>query len=156
MLLTGSPLAAQRVGTQLPGDFAVATLPGQILPWSEATGGVRVVNLWASWCPPCRAELPSLGVLARALAPDGITVVALALDRPGAVHRFLATVPEPPPVLVEHEPLPRAWGRWALPVTLILGADDRVLHTHFGAARWDDPAVIAAVRALARQGSTAR
>lgn len=143
-----SPLAGQRVGDVLPGDFTVATLAGDTVGWSTATRGVRVVNLWATWCTPCRAELPGLGRLARAVAADGISVVALALDRPAAVARFVATLPEAPPVLVQHDPLPRAWGRWALPVTLVLGADDRVLHTHFGAARWDDPEVIRALRAL--------
>lgn len=155
-LAGASPLPAQRVGDLLPDRFTVATVSGDTAAWADATRGIRVVNLWATWCTPCRAELPSLAALADSLAPDRASVVALALDRPAAVRRFLATIAEPPPVLVEHDPLPRAWGRWALPVTVILDADNRVLHTHFGAARWDDAAVVAAVRALIRDARAAR
>lgn len=152
-LLAAGALPAQRVGEVLPGRFAVHTLAGDALPWSDATSGTRVVNLWATWCTPCRAELPGLAALADSLSGSPISVVALALDRPAAVRRFLATLPKAPPILIEHEPLPKAWGRWALPVTIILDAEDRVLHTHFGAARWDDPAVIASVRALHAAGT---
>lgn len=147
-LLPVGPLSAQRPGEVLPSRFAVATPAGETVAWTDATAGTRVVNLWATWCTPCRAELPSLAALADSLAGSPISVVALALDRPAAVRRFLATLPRAPEILVEHDPLPRAWGSWALPVTIILDAEHRVLHTHFGAARWDDPAVVAAVRQL--------
>lgn len=143
------PATGQRVGQQVPTNFVMRTLGGDTTSLATWTGRARVVNLWASWCTPCRVELPTLGALADSLAGDGIVVVALALDRAAPVRRFLATLTDRPPrVLLEDAPLPRRWGTWALPVTIVLDGDDRILHVHHGAARWDDPRVVASIRAL--------
>lgn len=149
-VLLGPALASgQQVGHQVPTDFTMRTLSGDTTSLAASAGRVRIVNLWATWCTPCRVELPSLGGLADSVRADGIEVVALALDRADRVRRFLATLSTAPPrVVIEDQPLPRRWGMWALPVTLVLGRDDRVLHVHYGAARWDDPAVVASLREL--------
>lgn len=148
-VLSAAPLAAQQVGDRLPTDFVLRNLGGRETSLAAGRGGVRVVNVWATWCPPCRAELPSLAALADSLRGDGIAVHAVAVDRPGAVARFVAGLAEAPPVLVEHERFPREWGRWALPVTYVLGPDDRLLFIHRGAARWDAAEVVASLRQLA-------
>jgi thiol-disulfide isomerase/thioredoxin len=65
-------------------DFAFADGDGRALRLSELKGKVVLVNLWATWCPPCVAEMPALDALQGALGSPGFQVVAVSLDRGGA------------------------------------------------------------------------
>lgn len=140
--------SAQRVGDRVPTDFAIARLDGSTTSLAERPGTVRIVNVWATWCTPCIAELPSLAAMADSLRADGVQVYAVAIDDGRRVHRFLRRVKVAPPIYLEHDGFPRAWGRLTLPKTWIVGPDDRVLSVRYGAARWDAPAVLASLRAL--------
>lgn len=141
-------LPAQRVGQVLPTDFVVESLDGSRTTLAASRGKVRVVNAWASWCKPCRIELPSLRAMADSLRDEGVEVYAVAIDQPGNVRRFVSRTAELPPVYLEHQSIPREWGRWGLPTTWVIGPDDQLLHVHFGAAKWDDPEVLAELRKL--------
>lgn len=143
---------ATRPPVPLPG-IAVMTAEGEPEELTEALPrGVPVVlNLWATWCAPCVAELPALARMAAAVG-GGLGVVALSVDRDGprAVGAFLVgnritglTVKLDP----RGEALP-ALGVRGLPVTLLLDAHHREVARFEGAAEWDSPEVIAKVRAL--------
>jgi peroxiredoxin len=62
-------------------DFSVATAAGGTFTLSEQRGHPVVVNLWASWCPPCRAEMPALQQVLNDLAPRGLRMIAVNLTR---------------------------------------------------------------------------
>ncbi|HRP08602.1 MAG TPA: TlpA disulfide reductase family protein [Gemmatimonadales bacterium] len=131
----------------MPTDFVVESLDGSRTTLAASRGKVRIVNAWASWCRPCRAELPSLRAMADSLGGE-VEVLAVAIDQPGNVRRFVSRQSGLPPVYLEHQSIPREWGRWGLPTTWVIGPDDRLLHVHFGAASWDDPAVLSKLRRL--------
>ncbi|HXE48356.1 MAG TPA: TlpA disulfide reductase family protein [Ramlibacter sp.] len=124
--------------------LAVRDLAGRPATLPAASGGARVINMWALWCPPCRQELPSLGRLASALAPRGIEVSAVALaDDSFAVREYLRehAAGLPGVVLSPSLPAARRLGLDALPQTFVVAADSAVLARWTGAREWDSPSV---------------
>jgi thiol-disulfide isomerase/thioredoxin len=115
----------------------LADLQGRRQAWPEP-GQLQLVNYWASWCGPCRKEMPVLASYARAGRPGDARVLGIALDSPDAARQFLVEQPVPFPTLVE-SPGQRdsstrlGNSRGSLPFTLLIGADGRLLKRRFGA-----------------------
>lgn len=126
-------LPSAMIGRQAP-PMSDTTLPGktQLTDADLRNGGVTLVNFWASWCPPCRAEHPTLTALA---AEEGITVVGVDLKDPTpAALRFLSEHGDPFAALAT-DPQGRTaieWGVTAPPETFILDGAGNVLHRHAG------------------------
>lgn len=124
--------------------LAVRDLGGRPLTLPAASGGARIINLWALWCPPCRRELPALDRLAAVLAPRGVEVSTIAVAEDGfAIREYLTqhglalravVIPGGLPGL---EPLRVQ----ALPQTFAVAAGGAVLARWVGERAWDDPAV---------------
>lgn len=120
---------------QSPGgaEWAMQSFHGQRL----------VVNFWATWCPPCIAELPLLEGFYQQNAASGWQVVGLAVDKPAAVRSFLARTPLHFPIGLAQEggsALARSLGNLSggLPFTVVLGRDGRVLHRKIGQLKAPD------------------
>lgn len=101
-------------------------------------GKVLVVNFWASWCGPCREELPMLNRVHREMAPQGVQFVGLAIDSAQAVAEFEKILPIEFPVVIGNAntlELARALGNKAggVPFTVILSRSGRVVAVHLGA-----------------------
>ena len=116
--------AAPRVGQPAP-PFVGQTLDGQSFDLSKLRGHVVVVNLWATWCPPCRAEMPMLDAYARAHQGEGLLLIGLSADR----HRDLAEVRKAmqdltyPAALLADAKTNGFGSPTTLPVTYIIGGD---------------------------------
>lgn len=118
-----------------PGDrIAGAATDGEGRPADVTGGSVTVLNLWATWCGPCRAELPLLDQLHASLAADGARVVALSLDasraRASAVASHLGLSL---PVLFDGGPLAEVLAPEKLPTTYVVDRDGVIRHVHPGA-----------------------
>lgn len=108
---------------------------GKAYPLAQFQGKPAIINFWATWCEPCRDEMPEISALAKA-HPD-IVVLGLAIDEAQAVHEFTTTTPVSYPLLIaenEGMALLEALGdqKGVLPYTVILSADGKLLHTFFG------------------------
>ena len=100
-------------------------------------GQPLVLNFWATWCPPCVAELPLLSSFSRENAANGWQVLGIAVDQAAAVRAFLDRVPVAFPVALAPQggiALSRSLGNLAggLPFTVVFGADGQVRHRKMG------------------------
>ena len=119
------------------------TPDGAALAMQSFHGRPLVVNFWATWCPPCIAELPLLDDFFQQNTAKGWQVVGLAVDKPAAVRSFLARTPLHFPIGIANEGgtnLARTLGNLSggLPFTVVLGRDGRILHRKMGQVKAQD------------------
>ncbi|MBE7210868.1 MAG: TlpA family protein disulfide reductase [Gluconacetobacter diazotrophicus] len=119
---------------------------------SDFAGRPVVLNLWATWCGPCRRELPALSEFAAALQPDGVAVIPVATDcrRAGTVRTFLDEnkVYDLPVFTDPDGRVLSILGVHGIPTTLLLDRDHRLLMTVVGELDWSDPQATGSVRKL--------
>ena len=113
------------------------TPEGAALAMQSFRGQPLLLNFWATWCPPCVAELPLLNGFFKQQAGKGWQVLGLAVDQPSAVRSFLGRAPVDFPVGMAGlggTELSRALGNLTggLPFTVLFAADGRVLHRKMG------------------------
>ncbi len=118
-------------------DWALHDLAGRELMLEEFRGRPVVLNVWATWCAPCVAELASLDRLARSLAGSDVIVLAVSPESRSTVRSFLRRYDYRLAVAVEDQRMPASFGLRALPTTYILDRDGRIVFEHRGAADWD-------------------
>lgn len=97
-----------------------------------------LLNFWASWCEPCRAEMPSLELLAERHIRDRVQVMAVNFrETDGAIRRFLAQTYCSLPILRDVDgAAARAWGVRVFPSTVVIGRDGRATFTVIGEFDW--------------------
>lgn len=128
---------------------------GRATSLEQMHGKVVLLNLWATWCPPCRKEMPSLDRLQAKLGGNDLEVVALSIDAGGngltAVKSFYAGL-DLRSLRVYNDPEGMAnilVGASGVPTTLLLDRTGHEIGRVVGPAQWDSPETIALVRRLA-------
>ena len=113
-------------------------------------GKVVLLNLWATWCAPCREEMPALDRLQAALGGPRFEVVALSIDQQGPqiARKFYDEVGVKSLALYVDRSAQAAFklGAVGLPSTLLVDARGREIGRHVGPAKWDSPEVLAELR----------
>ena len=131
-------------------DLALAGIDGVPHRLSDWDGKLVLVNFWATWCEPCREEMPLLDHARAQHAKDGLEVIGVALDESAAVGDYLKQSPVAYPILLggEGEPDPSVtFGdtRKVLPYSVLIGPDGRIIAQHAGSfssshlSRWLGP-----------------
>ena len=130
-----SPLAAVKVGQPMP-DFNLPDANGQMVKFSDVSrqNKVVVINFWASWCTPCRMEMPEFAKLYADKKSEGFTLLAINVDREREkADAYLKSKPVAFPVLIDTDgAVSKQLGVAALPTTIIVGQDGKVLQVFDG------------------------
>ncbi len=131
--------AGGRAGFPAP-DFSLNDLQGQHRRLSEFRGKVVFLNVWATWCPPCRLEMPSMEHLYRRLKDRDFVMLAVSEDEDGVppVQKFVDQMGITFPVLVDPEGVvPGRYGVTGYPETFIIDRQGRVIQHTIGPEEWD-------------------
>ncbi|MCB2379220.1 TlpA family protein disulfide reductase [Hymenobacter sp. BT635] len=137
-------------GLPYPHNVALRTLDGKALSLSELKGKVVFVNLWASWCPPCVAEMPGIHALYQKMDPAKVAFVMISLDEnPARAQALLRRRSYTFPVYFPTAALPAPFNSNSIPSTVILSPDGQVAARHNGMADYDTPEFKAALEKLA-------
>ena len=114
---------------------------GDVLSLADSNGKIRVLNFWATWCFPCREEMPTLDALQKQLGGEDFEVltVATGYNDLGGIERFFedAEVTALPVLLDPDSSLGAEFGAIGLPLTVILNRDGQELARLTGGAEWD-------------------
>jgi len=123
---SGDFLAAQAltVGTPAP-DFSLPRLDGGQIRLSDLHGRPVLVNFWASWCAPCRSEMPALDRIAREYEASGLVVVGVnQLEDPQTVEQFVQEFGLSFPIALDRDgTASRDWRVYGIPQTYLVGPD---------------------------------
>ena len=147
------------VGTVAP-DFAARTLEGEEARFAALDGEVVLLNVWATWCPPCREEMPSMQRLYEELGPEGLRIVAVSVDAPvgvlgasgergGDVAAFATEYGLT--FDIWHDPSGRIQQTYrvtGLPESFLIDRDGRIVKKDIGGVMWDTDARMDLVRRL--------
>lgn len=114
---------------------AYPTPAGPVLALADLRGQPLVVNFWASWCTPCREEMPDFDALRQQYRARGVEFVGIALDSPANIAAFLAQHPVSYPVVIGDgaaNKLSTSLGGRGLPHTVVLDAKGKIALNHVG------------------------
>jgi thiol-disulfide isomerase/thioredoxin len=133
-------------------DFTLPTPGGSQFRLSEHRGKVVLINFWATWCPPCREEMPSMQRLYATNKDGGFTLVAVALDSsPAPVGPYLKQTGLTFPVALDPRmELAHSYGVRALPASFIVDPQGIMVAMALGPRAWDGPAARALVARVRR------
>jgi thiol-disulfide isomerase/thioredoxin len=130
--------------------FTLRDLEGREHRLAQYRGKVIVLNFWATWCVPCREEMPSLDRLAAKLADRPFIVLAVNYSE-GAprVREFGEKLSLRFPLLLDSDgSVARSWKVKVLPVTYVIDANQQLRHVAVGEIAWDAPATLATIEKL--------
>lgn len=143
-LWTGGPAPA----------LALQDLEGKTHRLADYRGQVVLINFWATWCGPCRDEMPSIQRLKNQMAGKPFVVLAVNLDEPESrIRKFLAQMKLDFPILLDTErKTARAWQARILPASFVIGPDGKIRYSLVGEINWDHEQVVARISELLPAG----
>jgi DsbE subfamily thiol:disulfide oxidoreductase len=133
-------------------DFTLQDLTGRQNSLSAFEGRVVLLNFWATWCGPCRAEVPSMEQLYRELKDQGFSIVAINSQEPAEqVASFVQEMGMSFPVLLDSlGKVGATYGVRAIPTTYIIDPEGAILARMVGTRDWFDPQIVSLVKELTR------
>jgi thiol-disulfide isomerase/thioredoxin len=125
-------------------------LAGGTLDLKQLRGKVVLVNFWATWCPPCRKEMPSMNRLVERLAGQPFVILGVnAGEDADAIRTFLRQVPINFPILLDEEGVSiKPWQAFVFPTSYVVDKQGRVRMGLVGSIEWDAPESVARIQTL--------
>jgi peroxiredoxin len=137
-----------------PPALALKDLDGRQHRLADYRGKVVLINFWATWCGPCREEMPSIQELKNKLAGRPFVVLAVNLDEPESrIRKFLTQMKLDFPILLDPDRnVAKGWNARILPATFIVGPDGRVRYSLVGEMDWANEHIVARISELLPSG----
>ncbi len=132
--------------------FKLTDMDGESFSLGEARGNWVFVHFWASWCGPCRKEMPAVQRMATLLADDALTIVMVnTSEDEDTVFTFLASVaPDMRSLLDRDGQVTEAWQPRGLPATYLVDPQGNIRYQALGGRPWDEPEYLDFLRSLSR------
>ncbi len=133
------------------GDFKVEGLKGGMASLSQSKGKIVLLNFWATWCPPCRAEMPSIEALWKKTKSKAFTIIAVSVGEDKAtVGKFIADQKYSYPIFLDpSSQLGTAFNASSIPTTYIIDKTGKVIAGIQGSREYDGPEVLSIFAELA-------
>ena len=135
-------------------DFSLRNLKGNYQSLDSFSGQVVVLNFWATWCVPCRVEMPSFEKLYRRYRSEGLTVLAVTLDKNSEqnIKSFVEEYELSFPVLLDEEgKVERLYPSMTIPFTYVIDRDGRIVARVDGAKNWESNETFEAIEYLLKK-----
>lgn len=148
--LSPPPLKTEAVPRPVDYRWSLLDLEGQPVDFARYKGRTILLNLWATWCPPCLEEMPSLADLAanEELQGRDITILCVSTDQSAeSLRRFMKDKDWKLTVL-RATSFPPCFETEGIPSTFLITSEGRITATQLGPAKWDDPSVVAFLKKL--------
>jgi peroxiredoxin len=149
---TSAPLKLVGAGDIAP-DFQLEDTDGKQVALSDLRGKVVLLNLWATWCPPCKEEMPSMERLHTAMAGQDFIMLAVNVEENArtVVPEFLKNTPYTFPVLYDDEGVvQKLYGVSKFPESFIINKDGTIAEKIVGPLDWASPKVLNYFKSLAK------
>ena len=154
LVITGVVHADQTL-TPVPGnipapDFTLQDIDGNLHRLSEYRGRPVIINFWATWCPPCREEIPSMNRAWHVLREEGIAMLAINVgEDEDTIFVFTADYPADFPLLLDQSgDIIGQWPVKGLPTTYVIAPDGSIAYRAIGGREWDDDELLDVIRKL--------
>ncbi len=130
----GKPTMASVTAHSVAPDFSLEGMNGQPLNLSAYKGKVVLLDFWATWCVPCRSEIPHFVNFQEKYGPQGLQVIGISMDDgPKPVRQFYDEMKMNYPVAIGTESMAQSYGGvLGLPITFLIDRDGRVYKKHIG------------------------
>jgi len=149
---TYARVAVVAIGSLAP-DFQLEDNNGNLVSLSALRGKVVIVNFWATWCPPCRAEMPSMEKLNSVMAGEDFVMLAINAEANGrsTVAEFLKKTPHTFPILYDDEGVVQGlYGVYSFPQSFVITKDGMIDDKVNGAIDWAHPETVAYLKELTK------
>lgn len=115
-----------------PTDFTLSDMSGQAYTLSAQKGKVVLVDFWATWCPPCRMEIPELIKLYNKYNPQGLIMLGIGLDKENSLKSFAQQNGIPYPILLGNDIVAKAYNVQGIPTTYLIDKEGKIAFLHVG------------------------
>ena len=134
-------------------NFTLKSLSGKNIKLSELTGNVVLINFWASWCGPCRQEMPLLNAIHNKYKPLGFTVLGVNVEEQVAnAKSFISERPVGFPILLDSKNrVSKLYKVIAMPTTVVIDRDGKIRFIHLGYQAGDEAKYRKMVKTLVRE-----
>jgi len=131
-------------------DFSIKDMDGSVHTLSAYRGKVVILNFWATWCPPCREEMPSMERAWEKLRHEDIVMLAINVgEDEDTIFEFTASYPVEFPLLLDRESAVISnWPVRGLPTTFVIDPQGKIVYRAIGGRDWDADGVLQQIRAL--------
>lgn len=134
-------------------DFELKDIDGSIHKLTDYRGKVVIVNFWATWCPPCRFELPSMERLWQKTKDRGVMMLAINLGEDAdTIFTFTSDYPVSFPLLLDPDSsVTKEYSVLGIPTSYVINPQGQIIYRAVGTREWDDEQLTGAILALTKE-----